>query len=71
MYKFNGFTEKANKALNKSISVAENFGHTYIGSEHILIGLLYDFDSVASSVLSSRGVTAEKIEEMLTNGSLL
>ncbi len=67
MYKFNGFTEKANKALNKSISVAENFGHTYIGSEHILIGLLYDFDSVASSVLSNKGITAEKIEEMLTN----
>ena len=67
MYKFNGFTEKANNALNKSITVAENFGHTYIGSEHILIGLLYDSNSVANTVLSSKGVTADKIENMLTN----
>ncbi len=67
MYKFSGFTEKANKALNTSISVAENFGHTYIGSEHILIGLLYETDSVASNILNTHGITAEKIEEMLVN----
>lgn len=65
MYKFNGFTEKANKALNESISVAENFGHTYIGSEHILIGLLSESDSVACSVLNNKGVTKEKIEDLL------
>lgn len=65
MYKFNGFTEKANKALNESISAAENFGHTYIGSEHILIGLLSESDSVAASVLASKGVTKESIENLL------
>ena len=65
MYKFSGFTEKANKALNESIVSAESFGHTYIGSEHILIGLLTQTDSVAYSVLNNRGVTKEKIEEML------
>ncbi len=65
MYKFSGFTEKANNALNKSISVAENFGHTYIGSEHILIGLLYETDSVAFSVLQNANVNAQKIEQML------
>lgn len=65
MYKFNGFTEKANRALNESISAAENFGHTYIGSEHILIGILSEQDSVACSVLNQKGITREKIEEML------
>ena len=57
MYKFNGFTEKANRALNESISAAENFGHTYIGSEHILIGILSEEDSVACSILNQKGIT--------------
>ena len=34
-----GFTEKANRALNSAIETAENLGHTYIGSEHLLLGL--------------------------------
>ena len=37
MYKFNGFTEKANNAINLAIESAQDMGHTYIGSEHILL----------------------------------
>ena len=33
MYKFTGFTQKANDVLNAAIEYAENMGHTYIGSE--------------------------------------
>ena len=40
MYKFTGFTQKANDVLNAAIEYAENMGHTYIGSEHLLLGLL-------------------------------
>lgn len=40
MYEFRGFTQKANKALNLSIESAQNFGHDYIGTEHILLGLI-------------------------------
>ena len=40
MYRFTGFTQKANDALNSAISSAESLGHTYVGSEHILLGLL-------------------------------
>lgn len=40
MYKFTGFTQKANDVLNAAIEHAENMGHTYIGSEHLLLGLL-------------------------------
>ncbi len=65
MYKFNGFTEKANSALNLAIEAAEKFGHTYIGSEHILIGLLAEGSGLAYTVLSGRGVTQESIEDML------
>lgn len=67
MYKFSGFTEKANTALNNSISAAESFGHAYIGSEHILLGLL-SVDGVASTILNSKNITYSKIEEILRNG---
>ena len=36
MYRFDGFTEKANNALNLALTSAEDMGHTYIGSEHII-----------------------------------
>ena len=50
-YNFGGFTGKANAALNYSIIGAEQLGHTYIGSEHLLLGLLSVEDSVASQLL--------------------
>ncbi|MBQ7548395.1 MAG: hypothetical protein IJT03_01675, partial [Clostridia bacterium] len=40
MYSFTDFTQKANEALNAAISSAESLGHPYIGSEHLLLGLL-------------------------------
>jgi len=64
-YNFNGFTSKANEALNKAISCAERLGHTYVGSEHLLLGLLSIGSGVAAAVLNKNGVTAEKIEELI------
>ena len=64
MYKFSGFTEKANMALNEAMISAENLGHAYVGSEHLLMGLL-SAQGVASSVLSSKGITKEKVEDIL------
>ena len=68
MYNFTGFTEKANMALNKAVTVAEDLGHTYIGSEHILLGLLESTDSVAGKLLITKGVTYKKIYEMIKQG---
>lgn len=65
MYKFNGFTEKANIALNVAITSAQEFGHSYVGSEHILYALVKDPNSVASTVMRKLGVTAEKIEYLI------
>ncbi len=64
-YNFEGFTEKANDALNKAITVAGQMGHTYVGSEHLLLGLLQVKGGVAAAVLNEKGVTAEKVEELL------
>ena len=65
MYKFTGFTEKANAALNASITSAENMGHTYVGSEHLLLGLLLDNGGVSFTALAARKLTAEKVEEVI------
>ena len=65
MYKFTGFTEKANRALNSAIEVAENLGHTYIGSEHLLMGIVREDNGTATTLLLSRGVTPQKVEELI------
>ena len=65
MYKFTGFTQKANTALNDAIESAENLGHTYIGSEHLLVGLLGVEGCVAHTVLTSKGVTRSGVENTL------
>jgi len=65
VYKFTGFTESANNALNFAIEAAENLGHTYIGSEHILLGLLSDNKTVSASILNSKKITLKKVEEQI------
>ena len=65
MFKFTGFTEKANKSLNAAGKAAEDLGHTYIGSEHILLGLLSDTSTVAGAVLAAHNITYADIEEEL------
>lgn len=64
-YNFNGFTTKANEALNQAISSAENLGHTYVGSEHLLLGLLKIGGGFAAALLNKSGITAEGVEELI------
>ena len=65
MYKFNYFTEKANEVLNLAIRAAESFGHNYIGSEHLLLGLLEKDEGIAYSLLDGKGVTYEAAEDFI------
>ncbi len=65
MYKFSGFNEKANVALNNAINAAEDLGHTYIGSEHLLLGILKDSTSTATAILNSKGLTFQRIENSI------
>ncbi len=66
MFNFKGFTQKANEALNLAIGTAGRLGHTYVGSEHILIGLLREETSIAYTILNGFGIFPEKIENILT-----
>ncbi len=65
MYKFTGFTQKANNALNAAVKAAESMGHTYIGSEHLLTGLLEADGGVACTALNAKGITAADVENAL------
>ena len=56
MYSFTGFTEKANAALNRALTTAEELGHTYVGTEHLLAGLAFDGGSVAGTLLAAHRV---------------
>ena len=59
MYRFNGFTQKANHAMNLAIQCAEEMGHTYVGSEHLLWGLAGEGSGVAYCALQARNVSAQ------------
>ena len=61
MVQFSGFTEKANYVLNNSIGIASSLGHTYVGSEHILCGLLCDENGVAGHILSVQGINKDDV----------
>ena len=51
------FTQKAEIALNKSVNIAEELGHTYIGTEHVLIAISEDENSCASAIMKKSGIT--------------
>ena len=62
MYKF---TKRAEKAIEYANRIALEFGHNYIGTEHLLYGLLKEGSGVASKVLENQGITPEQIEEQI------
>ena len=56
------FTNRAEKAIQIANDIANDFGHNYIGTEHLLYGLSKEGTGVASKVLENQGVVPEKIE---------
>lgn len=61
----NTYTEKAKKAISLAKLTAKNLGQNYIGSEHLLIGLLREGNGVAAGVLSQNGVTTEQLKDLV------
>jgi ATP-dependent Clp protease ATP-binding subunit ClpC len=58
---FGRFTERAEKALAHSQESAVELGHNYVGTEHLLLGLVKEGSGVAARVLQTQGVTENKI----------
>ncbi len=60
-----GFTKKAEEALELAAEAASELGHTSVGTEHILLGLLRQGECVASEVLIENGADEERIVSIL------
>ena len=61
----NRFTSRAQNALNFALREASLLGHTYIGSEHLLLGLLREENGIASKLMQGKGADMDKIRRML------
>ena len=66
------FTNKAKKVIEIANDISIELGHNYIGTEHILYGLVKEGEGIAAKVLNNKGITDEKvrvkIEELLGVG---
>lgn len=65
MYPFERFTERAKKVLTLAQEEAERSHHTYIGTEHLLLGLLREGDGVAARVLNSMGIEIGRVRQVI------
>ncbi|MBR1481598.1 MAG: ATP-dependent Clp protease ATP-binding subunit [Ruminococcus sp.] len=65
MFRIEGFTEKANKAVNLAVQSAEEMGQSYVGTEHILLGLAKEGTGVAAEALKSSGLDAAALEQRI------
>jgi len=61
-----GLTPRAKKVIELAIDEARHLGHNYIGTEHILLGLLREKEGVAAGVLDSLGITLERARAEIT-----
>ena len=61
----NKFTQKAEIALNSALRFASESGHSYIGSEHLLIGLLSSPDSAAAKMLGAKGARLDEVKAIV------
>jgi ATP-dependent Clp protease ATP-binding subunit ClpC len=61
MDRFDKFTDRARKVLTLAQDEAQRFNHNYIGTEHLLLGLVRDEDGVAAAVLKSMNVDLLKV----------
>mgnify|MGYP000111138942 FL=1 len=60
------FTAKARESINLAVQAAAELGHSYVGTEHLLIGLLEEGGGVAARVLSENGVKKEKVISLVS-----
>ena len=61
------FTPKAKKVIELAIDEARSLGHNYIGTEHLLLGLIREGEGVASQVLMNSGLELDKVREEVMN----
>ncbi|MGA8208504.1 MAG: Clp protease N-terminal domain-containing protein [Candidatus Dormiibacterota bacterium] len=65
MYPFERFTEKAKEVLTLAQDEAEKSHHSYIGTEHLLLGLLREKEGLAAKVLANLGVEIDQVRDTI------
>jgi ATP-dependent Clp protease ATP-binding subunit ClpA len=65
LYPFERFTERAKKVLTLAQEEAERSHHSYIGTEHLLLGLLREGEGLAAKVLNNLGVEIGKVRQTI------
>ncbi len=65
MYSFKGFSQKANTVINSALMSACRLGHAYVGSEHLLLGILNEGSSPAALALGDFNIKQNAIERLL------
>jgi ATP-dependent Clp protease ATP-binding subunit ClpC len=65
LYRFSSLTPKANEALNAAITEAGEFGHTYVGSEHLLLGILRDETNVCRLAFPDKKVSFPRLHGLI------
>ena len=70
---FERFTDRARRVIVLAQEEARTLQHNYIGTEHLLLGLIREGDGVAAKALASKGVTLDdtrkQVEEMIGKGN--
>ncbi len=61
------FTEKARNAIELAVGAAEELGHNYVGTEHLLLGLLQEGTGLAARVLEECGVREDRVIELISH----
>jgi ATP-dependent Clp protease ATP-binding subunit ClpC len=60
---FDRFTDRAKKVMSLARQEAQKFNHEYIGTEHVLLGLVQEGNGVAANVLEKMGVDLDNIRQ--------
>ena len=59
--RFDKFSERARRVLTSAQEEAQRLNHSYIGTEHLLLGLIREEEGVGAKVLANLGVTLSKV----------
>ena len=67
---FDRFTDRAKKVMSFARQEAQKFNHEYIGTEHILLGLVQEGSGVAANALKNMNIDLEKIRHEVDESGL-
>ncbi|MBU5678168.1 ATP-dependent Clp protease ATP-binding subunit [Alkaliphilus sp. MSJ-5] len=64
---FGRFTERAQRVITLSQQVAQQLGHSYVGTEHLLLAIIKEEESIAAKALKNLGIEIESIQQIVVN----